>query len=105
MTQRTPAQNRALHAYCSTLAQELNEAGYDFNDGKVVRLPVSFTGENVKKYMFKRVMKSLYPDKESTTELTTIQAKEVYENMNRFTAEHFGVSALWPTQENKGGRE
>ncbi len=96
--QRTGKQNNSLHKYCSNLAGELNAAGYDFNDGKVVRLPVAFTQENVKEYMFKRVMRSLYPDKESTTELTTKQIQEVYENMSRFIAEQFHVHVEWPSE-------
>ena len=52
--------------------------------------------------MFKRVMKSLYPDKDSTTELTTVQVQDVYENLNRFTAERFGVGLQWPDRFNGG---
>ena len=99
---RTPKQNNCLHEYCEELARKLNEAGYDFNDGKIIRLPVSFTKENVKEYMFKRVMRALFPDKESTTELTTVQVQEVYENMSRFIGDSFGVHVSWPSQESKG---
>jgi len=99
MTQRTPPQNRSLHKYCNDLAHELNMAGYDFNDGRVIRLPVSFTKENTKKYIFHRVMRSLYPDIDSTADLTTVQMQDVYENVNRITAEQWGISVPWPSNE------
>jgi hypothetical protein len=99
---RTLKQNKCLHSYCQQLADKLNGAGYDFNDGKVIRLPVEFTGDNVKEYMFKKVMISLHPDYESTTELDTLEAQEVYENLNRFTSEHFGVGCDWPDRFNGG---
>ena len=102
MTTRTLSQNNSLHSYLTQLAKELNAAGYDFNDGKVIRLPVSFTPENVKEYMFHRVMAALYPDKTSTTQLTTVQMQEVYENLNNFTSEKFGIGMDWPCHENKG---
>jgi len=100
--QRTLPQNRCLHSYCEQLADKLNAAGYDFNDGKVIRLPVQFTRENVKEYMFKKVMKSLYPDKESTRELDTQEIQWVYENLNRFTSDSFGVGVDWPDRFNGG---
>ena len=99
MTQRTEQQRKALEVYCDGLAEILNASGYNFNDGKVIRLPVSFTQENVKEYMFKKVMMAMYPDKTSTTELSTTEIQAVYENLNSFTAEHFGVSVTWPSEE------
>ena len=56
---RTTQQNNSLHLYLTELADALNAAGYDFTDGKVITLPVSFTQENVKETMFKKVMASL----------------------------------------------
>lgn len=97
--QRTPKQNNSLHEYCGNLAHELNMAGFDFNDGKVIRLPVSFTKVNVKEYIVHRVMRALYPDVDSTADLTTIQLQEVYENVNRITAEQWGISVPWPSSE------
>ncbi len=94
---RTPQQQKAIEVYCNELAQKLNDAGYDFNDGKVIRLPVSFTQENVKEYMFKKIMGALYPDYVSTTELETNEVTEVYENVNRITADQFGVSLNFPS--------
>ena len=100
---RTPLQNDCLHSYLEQLAGALNDAGYDFNDGKVITLPVAFTKENVKEHIFKKVMNALYPDKQSTTQLDTMQLQHVYENVNRITSERFGIGLDWPSRFN-GGR-
>jgi len=97
MTTRTLQQNKALHLYCQRVAEEMNAAGYDFK--QVVRLPVSLTPELVKEYLFKRTMRAMYPDKVSTTELTTTEIQAVYESMNNATAELFGISIDWPSEE------
>lgn len=98
MSQRTPTQNASLHVYARLLAEGLNDAGYDVQT--VITVPVSFTDKTVKKYMIKPIMKALYPDYESTTELSTTEIQEVYENLNRLTGEKFGVSIPWPSNEN-----
>ncbi len=88
--QRTGQQNKSLHKYCQMVADEMNAAGYDFKE--VVRLPVSMTPELVKEYLFKRIMSTQYPDKESTTELSTTEIQTVYETMNAATAQLFKIS-------------
>jgi len=95
--QRTGQQNKALHKYCAMVADEMNAAGYDFKE--VVRLPVSMTPELVKEYLFKRIMSTMYPDKESTTELDTVEIQAVYENMNNATGQLFSISMDWPSEE------
>ena len=102
LLQRTVQQNKCLHSYLAQLADALNGAGYDVTDGKVIRLPVAFTPENVKEMIFKKVMMSLYPDKTSTTELSTTEIQTVYENLNKFTAEKFGIGLDWPDRFNAG---
>ncbi len=76
------------------LADEMNAAGYDFR--KVIKVPVTFTGDNVKENMFKVIMNAMYCDKDSTTELSTVEIQNVYETMNAATAEKFGISIPWP---------
>ena len=82
------------------MAGELNGAGYDFK--KVVKLPVSFTKENMKKYMFHPVMTQMYPDVLSTKDLTSKQMQEVYEVFNAAIAIRFDVSGDWPNYHNNG---
>ena len=92
---RTITQNAALHKYFELLAKELNDAGYDV--GTTIKVPVDFTKDTVKKYMAKPVMTALHPDIEHTSDLDTTQISELYEHLNRLTAEKFGVSVPWPS--------
>jgi hypothetical protein len=93
--QRTITQNSALHKYCELLAEALNSAGYDV--GTTITVPVDFTKDTVKEYMFKPIMTALHPDKASTTELNTKEVNEVYEQLNRLTAEKFGIGIDFPS--------
>ncbi len=94
MTKRTPPQNASLHVYCTLLAKALNEAGYDV--GTTIQVPVDFTKDTVKEYMVRPIMTALHPDKDSTTQLDTVEIQNVYEHLNRLTAEKFGISIPWP---------
>lgn len=96
---RTLTQNGCLHEYLAELSVKLNEGGYDV--GATITVKVDFTPDTVKEYMFKPIMKAMYPDKTSTTELDTIEISKVYENLNRLTAEKFGIGLLWPSRDNK----
>lgn len=96
---RTDLQNKAIHRYCELLAEALNEAGFSFNDQKVIQVEVQFTMENTKESIWRNVQTALYPDKHSTTELDTREVSEVYENINRFIGERAGVHVPFPSKE------
>lgn len=97
---RTSQQNRALHLWCDRLAESLNDAGYSFNDGKIIEVDVDFTKENIKEYMVHAVMTALYPDMKSTSELSTTQMQSVYEHIVRLLADKKGFTAPdWPHHE------
>lgn len=98
---RTPRQNRSIHKYCELLADALNDAGYSFNDGRVIQLPVRFTKENVNGTMWRNVQLAMYPEKASTTELETPEVGDVYKNLDLYLAENFGVSVPFPSEESK----
>ena len=93
--QRTDRQRKSIEVYCKHLAEQLNDKGLDVQT--VIKAPVSLTQENVKTHLFKVIMKALYPDYISTTELTTTQCQEVYEHLNKITGERYGVSMDWPS--------
>ena len=95
--QRSGQQNKALHKYCQMVADEMNAAGYDAQT--VISLPISLTPEIVKECIFKVIMKALYPDKTSTTELSTTEIQDVYEIMNNAIGVKFGISMDWPSDE------
>ena len=91
---RTDQQRKALEVYCRMVADEMNASGYDFK--QVISLPVSMTQDLVKEYIFKVIMRAMFSDKESTTQLSTTEIQAVYETMNNALAEKFGISIPWP---------
>ncbi len=97
---RTQQQNKCLHSYLSQIADQMNDAGIDFK--MTVQLPVSFTMENMKEYMFKPIMRGMYPDIDSTSELTTKQLQLVYERFNAAISTRFGVGGDFPNYDNEG---
>ena len=97
MTQRTNLQNRSLHRYLEIIADQLADSGQDMR--KVVKLPIRPNKDNVKENMFKPVMNALYPDKDSTTELSTTEMQHCYEVFNAAISERLGVGADWPSEE------
>ena len=97
---RSDQQRKSIEVYCRKLADALNDGGFSVNDNVVVKLPVSWTQENVKKLIFKPVMRALYPDKTSTTELETDEVQDVYLNVDFGVSERSnGVSVAWPCEE------
>lgn len=94
---RTLSQNAALHLYLTRLAEAMDEAGMDMK--QVIHLPIRPTQENVKETMWKPVMNALYPEIKSTTELSTAQMVEVFENFNRAIGERLQIHVEWPSEE------
>ena len=94
---RTLTQNSSLHKYCELLSDELNSAGFDVRT--TIKIPVDFTPATVKEYFFKPVLHAMYPEKHSTTELSTVEIQRVYENLNRMTSEKFGIGISWPSND------
>lgn len=88
--------------YCDTLAEKFNEAGYDKVAVLTAKsLPVKWTQESVKEDLFKEIMKALYPDKVSTTQLSRTQVNEVYEALNQWTDHRFDIYLEFPSEEGK----
>ncbi len=99
---RTPKQNASLHVYAKLLAEQLADAGHDMRE--LIKVEITPTAENVKQTMIKPVMRALFPEIKSTAQLTTTQIQQVYEVLNRATAERLGVSIEWPVREVQDGR-
>lgn len=94
---RSTQQNRAAHLYCRRLAQALRERGEDMRT--VVTMPIYPTQENVWELLFKPVMRAMYPDKTSTTELSTAEMAQVAEVMQHAVAERLELNIPWPSEE------
>lgn len=94
---RTLPQNAALHKALRELAIEMDMANLDMR--QVIKVPIKPTMENVKENMFKPVMNALYPDVESTADLTTTQMIECWDAFNGFVKNRLGIHIEWPTEE------
>lgn len=100
---RTQLQNNAFYKYIRILAEALEAGGYDMRE--VIKVPIKPTMENVKSEMVDPVMKALYPEIDSSAKLTTVQIQELYEVMNRATAERLGISIEFPSNHDWGQDE
>ena len=90
-------QNASLHKYLRELAEAMADAGYDMREA--IHVPIRPTPENVKETMWRAVQRAMFPDVESTTQLTTVQIQEVYKQLDYFTGERFGIHVEWPCEE------
>ena len=94
---RTIPQNSSLHKYLAWMAEGLADSGVDMK--LEISVPIVPTMENIKEYMFKRIMTAMYPHITSTTELDTVQMQKVYRQFDFIIAERYGVSRPWPCRE------
>ncbi len=94
---RTPSQNNSLHKYCDELAEELNNAGMDMRAVIKDEVEIPWTKESVKEYLWKPLQKAMF-QKESTTELNTVQVGKVYEVLNKTIGERTGIYVSWPCE-------
>jgi hypothetical protein len=101
-TTRSSPQNKAMHVYFSLLAGALNSAGFD--QRKVLMavregVEIPNSPESVKE-LWREIQKAILgPEKSSTTQLERPEVSRVYEVMNRWTAQAFGVSMDFPHRE------
>lgn len=96
---RTSQQNQALHKYFDLLAGKLNDGGLD--QKKVLAkikegVDIPWSKESIKQSLWHPMQQAII-GQESTTKLTTAQVNQVYEILNRWTAQTFGVSVEFPS--------
>jgi hypothetical protein len=96
--QRTIQQNKALHKYFELLAKELNDAGLDMRTVLKPEININWTEEMIKEHLWRPVQKLQF-GKESTTELTTTEINKVWETLNMFLSEKFGVFVDFPHED------
>lgn len=98
---RTVKQNASLWLYLDSVSEKLNSAGFEMVvkiAGKEVDIP--WNKDTLKAVVWDGIMLKMF-NKSSTTELTTTEIQEVYEVMNRFTSDKFGVGMDWPHEVEK----
>lgn len=88
----TARQSRALHLWCDEVARELNNSGIDMSV-LVRNLQVSHTKESVKA-IWKAIAQAKY-GKTSTTQLTSKELNDVYDEMNKMLAS-VGIHLAFP---------
>jgi len=93
---RTMKQNRALHKWCGEMARQLNESGIAIS--LVFRnIEADYSMELVKA-LWRAFAKAKY-GKDSTTQLTTKEITDIYDEVNRHFSK-FGIEHLpFPSQE------
>ncbi|MCR4307158.1 MAG: hypothetical protein NUV80_01200 [Candidatus Berkelbacteria bacterium] len=96
MKTRTSQQNKALWKYFELLAEALNDAGFDIRKTLKQDIDIPWTKNSVHDYLWIPVLKAM-TDKESTTDMNTVEPSEVYEVLTRHLGEKTGVFVEWPS--------
>ena len=98
---RTAQQNKSLHSTLRDMASQLNDAGFNFSE--IMKhiaekgLKVPYTEENLKQ-LFSAIATAMY-NKESTTELTTVEMQEVWKVMANRIGVFTGINVEWHSNE------
>ena len=95
---RTALQNRSLHLYFTQVAEALNAAGLERKVTLNLGADVPWTPETIKEVIW-RTIQYKQTGKLSTTELSTTEYEKVYDTVNRFLGESFGVYVPLPSEE------
>jgi len=100
--QRTSQQRKSIELLCRFYAEAFNDAGFDVPAVLAKKvIPVSWSQEAVKEYLFKTIMRATCYNKdgspkESTTELNTSEISEIHKHLDKWTSEEFCVSVAFP---------
>ena len=96
---RTDKQNKALHLWCTLMADELNNDGLDMRKVLKENVNIPWTKTTVKEYIWRPIQKAL-TTKISTTEIDTNEPSVIWEIINRHLGEKFGVEVpSFPSEE------
>ena len=98
--QRTDQQRKSIEVLCRLVAEELNEKGETLKTVLEKKsVDVLCTQENIKENILKPIIRALYPYKISTTQLNTIEVDRVYEVLNKWLGENFGIHVPFPNND------
>lgn len=93
----TRKQQNALYKYFDIVAESLNNAGFDIH-AKLPPIDISWNKITVKEILWRATQK-IELGKESTKDLTTGEVDKVFNTLNRYLAENFGISEPFPSIE------
>jgi hypothetical protein len=94
----TGSQRGAIHLYCQQLSDALMAQGESVQDVLSKSIERSWTKETVKELLFKYIAKKAF-NKDSTEDLEPKEITEIYDTINRFTSNNFGVHVPFPSME------
>lgn len=95
---RTILQNKAIHKYCSLLADKFNDAGLDMMTVlKEKSVPVSWTMSSVKDVIWRPIQVAMFQT-ESTTKLETDQVSRVYKQIARHLSTNLQIDQSFPNK-------
>ena len=103
---RSNAQNRSIHLWLTQVAEELDRHGHTVQNvtSKIQRAEIRPTGENLKEILWRPYMIAS-TRKESTTQLNKSEVDRVYEGLNKFLGDHFGIHIPFPSNETRAWEE
>jgi len=101
-SKRTVDQNSAMHLYFAHVAQELNLAGLPVKATLAhYKVDIDWDERSVKELIWRPIQQALLGIK-STTELKKTQDIErIYDHINRFLSENFGLHVPFPNDPTK----
>jgi len=91
-------QRRALHLYFRLLSEALNDAGFTIKTVMKKDWDSSWTMELVKELIWKKFLSVKY-GKDSTTEMTTVQVTEIFDDININLGEKLGITVDFPDKD------
>jgi hypothetical protein len=98
---RTDAQNRSLHLWLDMVARELNAGGYTVQLVLKEVIDLDWNKEICKELLWRPIQKALIK-KNSTTDLDKVSEIDiVYDHINRYLGEKFGIHVPFPKDEDK----
>lgn len=102
--QRSQLQNNALHLWCRQVAEELNHKGFDVKAvmGYSKRAEIAWTDKAFKEIVWKEIQKAVI-GKSSTKRASTADYPKIYDIVNKFLIENFGIYVPWPEKQNHKG--
>lgn len=82
------------------LAEALNDAGLDVQHTLRHDISIPWSGPAVKELIWRQVQEAM-TGKESTTKLDRIEPSKIWEVLNRYLGERFGIFVPWPCEESQ----
>jgi len=95
---RTTLQNKAIHKYCSLIAEDFNNGGLDMLTVLKVKSETSWTMLSVKDVIWRTIQEAMFPEKKSTTQLETGEVSQVYEQIAKHLSLNFKITRAFPNR-------